>query len=85
MNKTTKENNKNTQKQLIVTVCRVLLFCVFCVARSVCFYTGHFVTVPLNITLSTLFETFFFELLLSIPDMFTGVHIFFFQHQMLLQ
>ena len=36
----------------------VLLFCLFHVVLSVCFCTGHFVMVPFNSALSTLFAIF---------------------------
>jgi len=52
------------KKQFILNVCCVLLFCVYCVVLSVCFCTGHFVMLPLSMTLSSLL--FIFELLFSL-------------------
>jgi len=45
--------------QFILNVCNVLMYCVFRALLSVCFCMGHFVPVPLNLILSTLFPTCF--------------------------
>jgi len=46
------DSGNGNQKQFILNVCCVLLIC------TVCFCTGLFVMVPLNLTLSSLIATF---------------------------
>jgi len=56
-----------TNKNPVYSKCLVrLLFCVFGTVLSVCFCMGKFVMVPLNLTLSTMFATFFFEHLFNL-------------------
>ena len=52
---THKQTNK--QKQHILYVTSFVLYCVSCCSK--CFCTDHFVMVPLKLTLSKLFSTFF--------------------------
>ena len=42
--------NKKMGEQFILNVYFVLLFLLVCTVISLCFYTGHFVMVPLNLT-----------------------------------
>jgi len=48
------------QKLFILDVCYTLLFCVFCAVVCVCFCTGHFVIVHLNLTCLLCLQHVFF-------------------------
>ena len=52
---------KNTQHLFFLNVCCVMVFYVFCVVLCVGFCTGHFVTVPLNLTCLHCLQYSFFE------------------------
>ena len=53
---------KNTKNSLILNVCCVLVFCLFCAVRCVCFCTGTFVMVPLNFTCLQCFNILFLNI-----------------------
>jgi len=51
-----------TYTKLLHVVLGVLLFCAFCTVLSVCFCTGHFVMVPLNLTYLHCLKHFFLNI-----------------------
>jgi len=52
--------NKNKKEKKRKFILNVLLSCMCFAVLSVGFCMGHFVMVPVNLTLSTFFATFFF-------------------------
>jgi len=69
-----KENNKNTNI-IVLNICFVMLFCMFCVVPSVCLCTVRFVMVPLTLTYLQCLKHIFFDNFFSFFSLLNDITI----------